>query len=64
MKASRNQQGLIVYGLVDTLRIHIRYDENDSLQDDLNRLFKEGNTIIEKRGLKRKKASDGGKGRN
>ena len=48
MKPSCNQQGSIVYGLVDTLRIHIRYDEDDSLQNDLDRLFKEGNAIVEK----------------
>ena len=35
MKESRNKQGSTVYGLVDTLRIHIRYDEDDSLQDDV-----------------------------
>ena len=64
MKASRNQKGLIVYGLVNTLRIYIRYNEDDSLQDNLNRLFKERNAEIEKRGLKRKNASDGGRGRN
>ena len=58
MKASCNQQGSIVYGLVDTLRIHIRYDEDDSLQEDLDRLFREGNNIIKKRGRKRKNASE------
>ena len=51
MKESHNKQGSIVYGLVDTLRMHVRYDEDNSLQDDLNKLFKEGNAIIEKRSL-------------
>ena len=59
MKVSCNQQGSIVYGFVDTLRIHLRYDEekDDSIQKDLDRLFREGNDIIKKRGCKRKQAS-------
>ena len=67
MKGSLGKQGLIVYSLVDTLRIHIRYDEDDSLEDELNRLFMEGNAAIEARSLKknkRKNASDGGKKRS
>ena len=59
--------GLTVYGLVDTLHIHIRYDEDDSLEDDLDRLFAEGNAAINERRLKRstrKNASDGSKERS
>ena len=48
MKKYRNRQGSLVYGLVDTLHIHIRYNEDDSLQEDLNRLFREGNDKIKK----------------
>ena len=55
MKESRNKQGLIVYGLVDTLRIHIQYNEDDSLEDDLDRLFTEGSTAINARSLKKSK---------
>ena len=58
---------MTVYGLVDTLRIHIRYDEDDSLEDDLNRLFAEGKAVIKERSLKgskRKNASNGSKERS
>ena len=54
MKASCNKKGSIVYGLVDMLRIHIRYNEDNSLQDDLDRLFKEGNAEFEKEFLREK----------
>ena len=67
MKESRNKQVSTVYSLVDTLRIHIRYDEDDSLQDDLDRLFKKGNAVIDERNLKRSKrknANNGGKERS
>ena len=39
MKESLNNQGSTVYGLADTLRIHIRYDEDDSIEDELNKFF-------------------------
>ena len=67
MRGSLDKQGLTVYGLVDTLRIHIQYDEDDSLKDELNRLFTEENAAIEARSLKkskRKNASNGGKKRS
>ena len=58
MKEFRNRQGSTDYGLVDTLRIHLWYDEDDNLQEDLDRLFRKGNEIIKKRGQKRKNASE------
>ena len=67
MKRFFGKQGSTVYGLVDTLRIHIRYDEDDSLEDELDRLFTEGNAAVNARSLKkskRKNASDGGKKRS
>ena len=57
MKESHDNQGSTLYGLVDTLCIHIQCDEDDSLEDDLDRLFTEGNTVIKKkvsRGVKEK----------
>ena len=58
MKDFHNRQGSIVYSLVDTLCIHIRYDEDDSLQKDLDSSFREGIDIIKERGRKRKKTNE------
>ena len=58
MEEFTNLQGATAYGLVSTLRIHLRYDPDDSLQEDLNRSFREGHDIINKRSCKRKKVSD------
>ena len=59
MKKFHDHQGSVVYGLVDTLHIHLRYEDevDDSIQRDLDKLYREGNDIIKKRGLKRKRAS-------
>ena len=60
MKKIHNQQCSAVYSLVDTPRIHLWYEDevDDSIQRDLDRLYRESNDIFEKRGLKRKKASE------
>ena len=63
-KESLNKQGLTVYGLVNMLCIHIWYNENNSIKEEPNKLFLEGNVAIEARSIKknkRKNASDGGK---
>ena len=63
MKESLNNQGSKVYGLVDMIHIHIQYDEDDSIEDELNKLFLEGNAAIEAKQIKkskRKHASNGG----
>ena len=60
MKASTDGQGLVVYGLVDRLKMHLRYEAevDDSIERDLNRLYREGNAIIKERSRKRKRASE------
>ena len=47
MKESFDNQGSTVYGLADTLRIHIQYNEDDSIKDELNRLFMEGKRSVQ-----------------
>ena len=56
MQEQTNKQGATAYGLVTTLRIHLRYDPDESLEEDLNTSFREGHDIINSR--KRKKVSD------
>ena len=58
MEKRTNQQGATTYGLVSTLRIHLRYDPDDSLQEDLDRSYREGHDIINKRSRKKQKVSD------
>ena len=60
MKEFCDNQGSVVYGLVDTLQIHLRYEEevDDSIQRDLDRLFRGSNAIIKERSLKKKRASE------
>ena len=44
------------------IHLHIRYDEDDSIEDELNEYFLEGKTAIKARQIKkgkRKNASDG-----
>ena len=67
MKESLDKQSLTIYGPVDTLRMNIRYDEDDSIEDELNKLFLVGNAAIEARIIKkskRKNASNGSKKRS
>ena len=67
MKESVNSQYLKVYGIVDMMCLHIRYNEDDSIEEQLNELFLEENTVIEARKTKkgkRKNASDSGKKRS
>ena len=62
MEKSDNSQGLKVYRNVDMIRLHIWYEEDDSIEEKLRQLFLEGNTVIEARRIKRgkrKNASDG-----
>ena len=56
MQELTNQQGATAYGLVTTLRIHLRYDPDESLEEELNTSFREGHDIINSR--KRKKVGD------
>ena len=53
MKESLNGQGLKFYGIVDMICIYIRYDEDDSIKDELNKLFLEGNAAIEAKKIKK-----------
>ena len=43
--------------MVDTLKMHLRYEDDaeveDSIREDLERLYKEGNDIINERKRKR-----------
>ena len=55
MKESLNNQGSKVYGLVDMIHIHIQYDKDDSIEDELNKLFLQGNAAIEARNIKKGK---------
>ena len=43
MRESLNGQDLKVYGIVDMIRLHIRYNEDNSIEDELNELFLEEN---------------------
>ena len=58
LKASTDGQGSVVYGLVDTLKMHLRYEAevDDSIRKDFDRLYREGNAVINKR--KRKRESE------
>ena len=58
MKASTDGQGSVVYGLVDTLIMYLRYEAevDDSIAKDLDWLYREGNAIINER--KRKRESE------
>ena len=61
-----NSQGFKVYGIVDMIRLHIRYDEDDSIKEQLTQLILERNVVIDKRRIergKRKNASDSRKKR-
>ena len=42
MKESVNIQCLNVFGIVDTIRLHIGYDKDGSIEEQLNALFLEG----------------------
>ena len=55
LKKSTDGQGSVVYRLVDTLKMHLRYEAevDDSIGDDLERLYREGNAIINERKKKR-----------
>ena len=67
MKESLNRQGLKVYGNVDMIRLHIWYNEDNSIKEQLNELFLEGNAAIKARKTnrgQRKNASDSGKKRS
>ena len=58
MQKCTNRQGATTYGLVPTLRIHLRYGPDDSLQEDLDQSYREGHDIIENRSRKKQKVSD------
>ena len=51
MKKFQDNQGSVVYKLVDKLRIHLQYKEevDDNIERDLNRLYREGNNIYQQK---------------
>ena len=57
LKKTNDSQGSVVYMLVDMLKIHLRYEEDaeaeDSIGEDFERLYREGNDIINARKRKR-----------
>ena len=55
MEESDNHTGLKVYGIVDMIHLHIRYEEDDSIEEQLTQLFLEGNAAIKARKIKRGK---------
>ena len=57
LKKTTNSQGSVVYVLVDMLKMHLRYEADaeveESIGEDLERLYREGNDIINARKRKR-----------
>ena len=55
MKESLNSQGLKVCGIINMICLHSRYNEDNSIKDELNELFLEGNAAIKARKTKKGK---------
>ena len=52
LEESDNSIGMKVYGIVEMIRLHIRYEKDNGIENQLTQLLLEGNTTIKARKIK------------